>query len=172
MTNGYLKRSLKYLGLIDDEYEDDDSAPPEYSDPSLRSYPSGSGGRHLSKRSVQTINPSKRQPSSAVSMITPHRVRDIAPEPIAPVRTVTPTEFADATQIADRLKADQPVIVNLQDADRDLKRRMIDFCSGLTYALSGGMERVGDNVFLITPPGADRTVEVEEDEEERWEQLG
>jgi cell division inhibitor SepF len=172
MTNGYLKRSLKYLGLIDDEYDDDDSAPPEYSDSSLHSYQSSSGGRHLSKRSVQTINPSKRQPSSAVSVITPHRAPVVATEPTPAVRTVTPTEFADATQIGDRLKADQPVIVNLQDADRDLKRRMIDFCSGLTYALSGGMERVGDNVFLITPSGADHAVEVEEVEEERWEQLG
>jgi len=62
------------------------------------------------------------------------------------------SRFGDAKEIADVLKANRPVIVNLQVADRDLQRRMIDFCSGVTYALSGEMEKVADQVFLLAPP--------------------
>jgi len=62
-----------------------------------------------------------------------------------------PSEFADAQEIADRFRSGQPVIVNLQVSDRELMRRMIDFCSGVAYALNGKMERVADKVFLVTP---------------------
>ena len=78
-------------------------------------------------------------------------MRTLVPDTSAKVHVVAPVEFADARQIADRLMASQPVIVNLQVADRELMRRMIDFCSGAAYALSGKMERVADKVFLMTP---------------------
>jgi cell division inhibitor SepF len=71
--------------------------------------------------------------------------------PAARVHVVAPSRFGDAKEIADRLKDNRPVIVNLQMADRDLQRRMIDFCSGVTYALSGEMEKVADQVFLLAP---------------------
>ncbi len=67
----------------------------------------------------------------------------------APFYAVTPTGFADAKQIADGIMAGQPVIVNLQTANRELKRRIIDFCSGVVCGLGGGMERIASNVFLI-----------------------
>ena len=69
----------------------------------------------------------------------------------ARVHVVSPARFGDAKEIADRLKDNRPVIVNLQMAERDLQRRMIDFCSGVTYALSGEMEKVADQVFLLAP---------------------
>jgi cell division inhibitor SepF len=64
---------------------------------------------------------------------------------------VTPKSFQDAQEIADRLKVGVPVIVNLQAADRDLMRRIIDFSSGLTYGIGGEMERTADRVYLLTP---------------------
>jgi cell division inhibitor SepF len=72
------------------------------------------------------------------------------------VHLVLPRSFNDAQQIADRFKQGIPVILNLQSADSELSKRLIDFASGLTYALSGGMQRVADKVFLLTP----RNVEV------------
>ena len=68
----------------------------------------------------------------------------------------------------DRLKAGQPVIINLQGIDNDLKRRLIDFSSGLTYAISGTMSRVSDQVFLLTPSNT----EVSEEEKERLQARG
>ena len=72
------------------------------------------------------------------------------------VHLVLPRSFNDAQQIADRFKQSIPVILNLQNADTELSKRLIDFASGLTYALNGGMQRVADKVFLLTP----RNVEV------------
>jgi hypothetical protein len=69
----------------------------------------------------------------------------------ARVHVVAPARFGDAKEIADRLKDNRPVIVNLQVADRDLQRRMIDFCSGVTYALSGEMEKGGRSGVSARP---------------------
>jgi cell division inhibitor SepF len=67
------------------------------------------------------------------------------------VHVVAPVRFSDAKEVADRFMGNQPVIVNLQIADRELRRRMLDFCSGVAYSLQGAMEKVADQVFLLTP---------------------
>ena len=68
--------------------------------------------------------------------------------------TASPTVFEDAPQFGERLKGGQPVILNLQNAERGTRRRLLDFASGACYALGGNMDRVADQVFLITPPEA------------------
>ena len=75
------------------------------------------------------------------------------------VHLVLPKNFNDAQQVADKFKADIPVILNMQNADTDLAKRLIDFSSGLTYALDGGMQRVADKVFLLTPRNVDVSAE-------------
>ena len=67
------------------------------------------------------------------------------------VHLVHPKSFNDAQQIADRFKDGIPVVINLQTSDTDLSKRLIDFASGLTYALDGGMQRIADKVFMLTP---------------------
>jgi len=74
-----------------------------------------------------------------------------APPPAGRVHLVVPRSFNDAQSLADRFKAGIPVILNLQGTDAELSKRLIDFASGLTYALGGGMQRVADKVFLLTP---------------------
>ena len=78
---------------------------------------------------------------------------------LAQVHLVVPRGFNDAKQIADRFKRSVPVIVNLQDADVELSKRLIDFASGLTYALNGTMQRIADKVFLLTPPNIEVSAE-------------
>ena len=79
------------------------------------------------------------------------------------VHLVIPRNFNDAQQVADQFKRSVPVILNLQTTDHELSKRMIDFCSGLTYALDGGMQRIAEKVFLLTP----RNVEVSAEEKAR-----
>ncbi|HET8638944.1 MAG TPA: cell division protein SepF [Solirubrobacterales bacterium] len=79
------------------------------------------------------------------------------------VHLVIPRNFNDAQQVADQFKRTVPVILNLQTTDHELSKRMIDFCSGLTYALDGGMQRIAEKVFLLTP----RNVEVSAEEKAR-----
>jgi cell division inhibitor SepF len=84
------------------------------------------------------------------------------------VHLVIPKSFNDAQQIADQFKDAIPVILNLQSTDTDLAKRLIDFASGLTYALDGGMQRIADKVFLLTP----RNVEVSAEERARLIEKG
>jgi cell division inhibitor SepF len=84
------------------------------------------------------------------------------------VHLVIPKNFNDAQQIADKFKDSIPVILNLQGSDTDLSKRLIDFASGLTYALDGGMQRIAEKVFLLTP----RNVEVSAEERARLLEKG
>ena len=79
------------------------------------------------------------------------------------VSVVDPANFNDAQSVADKFKRQQPVILNLQHADQELSRRMVDFCAGLTYALDGQIQTVANRVFLLTP----RNVEVSAEERKR-----
>lgn len=108
--------------------------------------------------SASPSSPGRVLPSSGSSAI---RIVEAATttKPFA----VSPDSFNDAQEIGDRFKTGQPVIVNLQGVDKDLRRRLVDFASGLCYALAGKMDRVADQVYLLTP--AD--VEVSHDDTRR-----
>jgi cell division inhibitor SepF len=84
------------------------------------------------------------------------------------VHLVVPKSFNDAQQIADKFKDSVPVILNLQSSETDLSKRLIDFASGLTYALDGGMQRIADKVFMLTP----RNVEISAEERARLIEKG
>jgi cell division inhibitor SepF len=85
--------------------------------------------------------------------------------PAAPrLQLVEPLAFNDAQEVGDHFKAGQPVAMDLAGVDRDLARRLIDFCSGLCFALGGQMERVASHSYLITPAG----VEVSDEDRQRF----
>jgi cell division inhibitor SepF len=84
------------------------------------------------------------------------------------VHLVVPKSFNDAQQIADKFKDSIPVILNLQSSETELSKRLIDFASGLTYALDGGMQRIADKVFMLTP----RNVEISAEERARLIEKG
>lgn len=75
------------------------------------------------------------------------------------MHVVTPRSFNDAQQVADEFKRSKPVIINLQSSDRELSKRLIDFSSGMTYALGGGMQRISQGIFLLTPQNVDVSAE-------------
>jgi len=88
-------------------------------------------------------------------------VRPVAMPRTTKPKTIVPKSFNDAQEVADHFRDATPVIVNMQSAERDLARRLIDFSSGLCYGLGGQMEKVAKDVYLLTPD------EVEVDDEER-----
>ncbi len=185
MAPSFMKKTMVYLGLLDDEYDEYD----DLEDRAPRAFTAAARGE------VKPVEPSSEEFSSGMNRIRPMVPRESAvpsptrvqPSPVprpsavrpVPVETaigtassrphvVVPARFGDAKEIADRLKDNRPVIVNLQVADRDLQRRMIDFCSGVTYALSGEMEKVADQVFLLAPTN----VKVSEEERQRLVERG
>ena len=165
MASGMLRKAMVYLGLTDDEFEDYDYEEPASAVPQRRyaePEPAVSAVRPVARDSSP-------EPSNGVTVTPrPAVVRPITPMHGAKVHVVAPGRFADAQEIGDRFKNGQPVIVNLQANDRELSRRMIDFCSGVTYALSGSMDKVADQVFLLTPSN----VEVSPEEKRRLQERG
>src|SRR3954470_13176649 len=168
-------RTLVYFGIAeeDDEWEDEDGYAAEES--LEQSYRERPNVRRLTPRRRQqdfddwTESESDQPTTTRVPAVRRERERDRArvremrpqieavPSPSSvKVHLVLPRSFNDAQQIADKYKQGIPVILNLQSADTELSKRLIDFASGLTYALNGGMQRVADKVFLLTP----RNVEV------------
>ncbi|HZT91115.1 MAG TPA: cell division protein SepF [Gaiellaceae bacterium] len=169
-------RTLVYFGIAeeDDDWDDEDGYIAEES--LEQSYRERPNVRRLTPRrrgqdfddwtDSEADQPTSRAPAvrtAAARAAERARVREMRPEIAAVpnpssvrVHLVLPRSFNDAQQIADRFKQGIPVILNLQSADGELSKRLIDFASGLTYALNGGMQRVADKVFLLTP----RNVEV------------
>ena len=129
----------------------------------VRSLPSteASGSVRVVPSTVSATASSPRPASMQAEDIQP-AVRIVESRPATP-HALSPTSFNEAQAIGDRFKSGQPVIVNLEGADRDLRRRLVDFASGLCYGLGGKMDRVADNVFLLTPDD----VEVSEAETQR-----
>ena len=175
-------RTLVYFGIAeeDEEWDEDGYVTNEELE---RTYADRPNVRRLTPRRRQAEFDDWTDPepddTDRTSVIRPTRQRrapaqqrpsgpPIAAVPPASVHLVVPRSFNDAQQIADKFKDAVPVILNLQGADQELSKRLIDFTSGLTYALDGGMQRVADKVFLLTP----RNVEVSAEERARVLQGG
>ncbi len=179
----------EFLGLVDDEagdydldggYDDDEySYDASIEDPrparTVKTRVDRPGGITVTRNPVRpeavssesgggsTVSrPVTRSPIVAIPAV--RAVAQVAPS----VHTCDPRSFDDAQDIGDRVKAGQPVIMNLRADDRELQRRLIDFASGLCYALSGTMSKVADHVFLLMPAN----VEVSADEVQRLTNAG
>jgi cell division inhibitor SepF len=173
-------RTLVYFGIAEeDEYWDEDGY--ATNDELERTYGDRPNVRRLPRRQREEYDDwTDSEPAVATSDVVRHappaargnaprpRRLEAAPSPSVRVHLVVPRSFNDAQQIADRFKDSAPVILNLQTTDQELSKRLIDFASGLTYALNGGMQRVADKVFLLTP----RNVEVSAEERARMLERG
>src|SRR5215210_2328100 len=170
-------RTLVYFGIAeeDDDWDEDGYLTEEDLE---RTYSERPNVRRLTPRGRQQDfddwtdpDPEEAAPRTAVLRPrTPRRAEGMPMRavPSVQVHLVVPRSFNDAQQIADKFKDAIPVILNLQGADQELSKRLIDFTSGLTYALDGGMQRVADKVFLLTP----RNVQVSAEERARLLERG
>jgi cell division inhibitor SepF len=172
-------RTLVYFGIAEED-EDWDETGYATEEELERSYQQRPNVRRLSPRRRQrdlddwtdesddrASTAMMRPPDSAPASRSRPQLAGV-PSPSVRVHLVVPRSFNDAQQIADRFKDSTPVILNLQGTDQELSKRLIDFASGLTYALDGGMQRVADKVFLLTP----RNVEVSAEERARLLERG
>jgi cell division inhibitor SepF len=173
------KRTMDYLGLgpddAYDEYDDLDEpepAPrprraPDVDTRSARGWQGDTEGEGV----VRTVparptfpsrdfdpSPARRAQGGDDSGVQPRPsrssggLRSVSPSPVAAEpHTVRPRRFDQAQEVADKFKEGQPVIMNLEATEREIARRLIDFASGLCYALDGSMEKVATGVYLLKP---------------------
>jgi cell division inhibitor SepF len=175
------RRALEYFGLVEGdyieegEYDEGDTGSEMALDPTVaprepvRSASSRRGGREEDIDDIfgDEEPPRRRSRMRAVDETAeepqPRRGRRRAPAGngggVASMHVVTPRSFNDAQQVADEFKRSKPVIINLQSTDRELSKRLIDFSSGMTYALGGGMQRISQGIFLLTPENVEVSAE-------------
>ena len=164
-------RTLVYFGIAEEDDWDDEAYVTD--EDVQRTYADRPNVRRLAprrRRDFDDWTDPDPEPDDRTAVIRPApRLRGVESVPASVrVHLVLPRSFNDAQQIADKFKDAIPVILNLQGADQELSKRLIDFTSGLTYALDGGMQRVADKVFLLTP----RNVEVSAEERARLLERG
>ncbi len=174
------RKTMVYLGLVDEapyEASAPQVAPPQQTapqEPPLTAVPSEPD----SGFGAQSEEPQTRVVSSGLGHVEGRRVeppvgsrragtiggddsrRGVSePGTVRPVQSldrqaevIEPFTFEDAKQLADHIRERTPVVLNLRDVDPDLVRRIIDFSTGLTYALDGSMRKIGTAVILVLPP--------------------
>ena len=64
---------------------------------------------------------------------------------------IEPKSYEDAQKLVDNLKARKPVIINLENLETDIARKIFDFLNGAVYALGGGVKKIANNIFIFTP---------------------
>jgi len=145
---GFWKKALIYLGLVEEEDE-------------LEPLPTET----QEQTTFETVRPIRPDvPSSSVRRIGSDEVASpvMTSSSLAPrvsMHVVEPRSFNDAKEIGDKLKVNSAVIMNLQHANADLAKRLVDFASGLTYMASGTIKKVGERIFLLTPPNVEVSAE-------------
>ena len=168
---------MVYFGLAEDrDYYDDDE--PEFQEPEREPEP-----RYQERPNVRRLSSRRRRDEiddifgdDAPSERRTTQLRTVGGTAARPangrgevrVHIVVPNSFNDAKDVGDKFKESIPVIINLQRVDNALGVRFVDFTSGLIYALDGGMQRIADKVFLLTP----RNVEVSAEERARLVEKG
>ena len=181
------RRALEYFGLVDGDYIEGDytdehdvggpatedvAAPREAARAAPPRERGGRGGGEDIDDIFGDEEPPPRRRATRSAPATPPpdigRTAPVGNGADVQMSLVNPRSFNDAQQVADSFKSSRPVILNLQDTNVDLARRLIDFCSGLTYALGGGMQKIANQTFLLTP----RNVEVSAAEAERMLESG
>lgn len=152
-------KTLVYFGFADEDINDqieedeDDTSEIFAAAPAVRKISRSEAKKAVSRHMHRSMEPSHIRPVSVSQ---------------SKVHVVEPRNFNDAQRIADKYKIDIPVILNLQQVESHLSKRIIDFVSGLTYALDGGIQKVAEKVFLLTP----KNIEVGAEEKRRLQEKG
>ena len=155
---GAWRRTLRYLGLVEEDELEGGMEPELAEEPARRATP---------LRRVHRAEPEVR----VTSPMTESSVRTIPQTPAATsgmIHRAEPKRFNEARDLGDKYKEGVPVIMNLQGTEDPIARRLVDFASGLVFGLDGKIELVANRVYLLTPS----EVEVSAEERERIREGG
>lgn len=142
MSNGIFNKALEFFGFADEEYEEEEV---QNETNQTEPYPvSRRSQQHslLDKGGFERGNNS----STVLSLHTQKHTKIVVAEP---------NSYDDVQSIADHLKNHRPVIVDLEESERELAKRIVDFLSGTCYALNGNIQKIGQCIFLFTPSNID-----------------
>lgn len=147
-----IKKLTRPYDEEDDEFEDDEpaEAPPSRPAPSYEraQRPAPQRGPY-SGYSDFTDTPSAASPRRSDKVVNIHATTQLQ------VVLVKPERFENAAEIADHLREKRTVVMNLEQTNKDIARRLIDFLSGVAYAQDGKIKKVAVSTYIITPYNVD-----------------
>jgi cell division inhibitor SepF len=151
-----LRNAMVWLGLAED-YEDEYADEIDATGPRALDEPvDDTNVRRLSTARAGAPTAARVR---AVDELRTERSQRAQPVSHTTVHFTAPMTFNEVEEVGDRFRNDIPVIMNLAGANESVAKRVLDFASGLIYALDGRIERVGDRVFLLTPQGVEFSTE-------------
>ncbi len=146
------QKALMYLGLVDEDRVDQEpeQAAPTRTRSAVKTVNPQSPRERVAGRRVEPPPASRRAQPQHGSRST-GAVRAV-PTMDAQSDVIEPAHFDDAKLLADRIRDRVPVVLNMRTTDPEMVRRLVDFCTGLTYALDGSMRKIDEGVILVLPP--------------------
>ncbi len=147
-------------GYEDDDYYDDepDDVEDGYDPPRRPAHQALYGAESTSVRRVQREE-HERRPARSLRSVPTGSASVTAVAPQVRIHIVEPKSFGEVQTIADKFKQGTPVVMNLTGTKAELSKRLLDFAAGLTYGLDGGLQKVAEKVFLLTPANVDVSAE-------------
>jgi cell division inhibitor SepF len=155
---GVWRKTMKYLGLVEEDEYDEMEGP---GDDDVRGTRTRVAADESPLRRVRADAPMPDSPEAIIRTIPKSR-------PSGSIHRAEPRRFNEARELGDRFKDGVPVIMNLQETEDAIARRLVDFASGLVFAQDGKIELVANRVYLLTPAN----VEVSAEERERLKEGG
>lgn len=144
------------MGIDEEEYEMDDFEE-EFEEPEVVKPAPSKPDLTVVSNPTTSVNQSTNKGKSTVMQMNTESSKLKLDSNLNKVIIREPNEYSDAQDIADCLKENYPVFINLQRLEKSQAKRVVDFLSGTIYAIDGDIKRVGTNLFLCTP----KTVETE-----------
>jgi cell division inhibitor SepF len=185
----FWQKTLFYLGLVDEDQGDAGEAAPQQQQQQQQQQPAqpppasgsavtarppgGVAGRRIDPPAGKGRTQSPRREHAEAGVYVRHDLPtgdtpyDTGRAP-AETAVITARNFSDAQLLADSIRNNRAVVLDLRSTEPEMVRRLVDFTSGLTYALDGRMAKIEQGVILVTPAGVSLSV----DEEARLAALG
>jgi cell division inhibitor SepF len=151
-----LRNAMIWLGLAED-YEEEYTEEVEATAP--RTLNDGGADNNVRRISSARATTRVRTVDDVRDVRTERSPQRAQPMSHTTVHYTVPMTFNEVEEVGDRFRNGIPVIMNLASANETVAKRVLDFASGLIYGLDGRIERVGDRVFLLTPPGVEFSTE-------------
>ena len=141
--SAFINKMLNLVGIDDDTLMEEEEINNSF----------GSRGNEMNR--AESANPFKKNANGKlVNLSNANQLKLVV---------MQPTSFDDAQDVCDHLKEKKPVVINLEYADKETARRLIDFLSGAVYGVDGHIQKVSPTIFLIVPFNVDILSDSKED---------
>ena len=162
MSEKFLDKVLHFMGIQEDEVEEEQAAAEEFERPVRPPAEDTRKGRVVNLQGKESSRAARAAAGISAALSN-------SPQGKWRISVLEPTKFEDVQTVCDHLKQRRPVLVSVEDLEKELSKRIIDFVSGTTYAIDGQVQRISESIFLFAPSNVVIDAELQHSWEEEVE---